>query len=138
MKQLISKYFARYGEIIRYLVVGSCSTILNILLFAVLNAVLSVNYLAANAAAWVVCVAGVFFGDKYVVFRQRQGGLRKMAREAAKFFVFRALSGLLDMLLLYVFVGLLAWDTMIGKGLDLVIIIVFNYVTTKFLVFQKR
>jgi putative flippase GtrA len=137
MKQFIIETGKKYGEIIRYLVVGFSNTGLNVLLFWFLNSVLSVNYLISNAIAWCVCVVIVFMANKYYVFRQSQGGLAKMGAEAVMFFALRGLSGLLDMLLLYLFVGVLAWNTMVGKISDIIIIVVVNYLTTKFIVFRK-
>jgi putative flippase GtrA len=138
MKQFAIRVFTKYGEIIRYIVVGFINTVLNIMLFWFLTNVLFINYLVSNAVSWCVCVMLVFLGNKYVVFSQREGGIGKLASEATMFFAFRAFSGLLDMALIYIFVDALTWNNMVAKGLDTVIIVIINYLSTKFVVFKTK
>ena len=131
MRGLITKH----RELLLYGAVGSASTVLNIFLYFLFEDVFRLPYLVANGVAWVIGVGAVFFANKYVVFGSRER--KRFLSEAVAFFLSRAISGVFDMAFMFIFVGILGVDDLIVKVVDNVFIIIFNYATTKLVIFRK-
>jgi putative flippase GtrA len=138
MKKLYALIFIKYGEPIRYLIVGGINTILNIALFGLHANVIEVNYLISNAVAWVFGVTFAFVANKYIVFKSYDNNRKKMITEAVIFIALRGLSGVFDMVFMYVFIDLIVINNMIAKVTDNVVVIIVNYITTKFIVFKQK
>jgi putative flippase GtrA len=123
-------------ELLLYGAVGSASTVLNIFLYFLFEDVFRLPYLAANGLAWFIGVGAVFLANKYIVFGSRER--ERFLPEMAAFFLSRAISGAFDMAFMFIFVGILGVDDLIVKVVDNVFIIIFNYATTKLVIFRKR
>lgn len=63
MDKRISTLYVRYGEALRYLIVGGLTTLINIVLFFGLTH-LGIAWFWANIAAWVLSVLFAFVANK--------------------------------------------------------------------------
>ena len=135
MKELINKY----GEIIRYLIIGVLTTIISLIIYYALTlTILSpdkpIELQIANIISWIGAVTFAYFTNKYYVFKDN----RKDKTGIIKFFSSRIVTLLLDMLLMYLLVTRLGFNDKIIKVIVQVIVIIGNYVLSKFFVFKKK
>lgn len=132
IKQLLDKY----REVIDYAFFGALTTLVNIVVFFLLDTVLGMPYLIANAIAIIVSILFAFFTNKKYVFKTKTDTFQKAFREFYLFVGFRAVSGLFDMLTMFVLVDVLLIGTNVSKILTQFIVVVLNYVFSKFFVFK--
>ena len=71
---------------------GIGTTLVNILVFWLLDSVLSINYLVANIAAWILAVAFAYITNKLIVFGTKEVRGKELLAEAGKFFGARLFS----------------------------------------------
>lgn len=132
IKQLLKKY----EEAISYLVFGGLTTVVNIVAFFLLDTVLNMQYLVANLIAIIVSILFAFFTNKRYVFKSKSETLRDWLKEFLLFVGFRAVSGVFDMLSMWILVDFLQIDTNISKILTQFIVVVLNYFFSKFFIFK--
>lgn len=129
--------YEKHRSVFWYLVTGGITTVTNIAVFWVLNGLLGVHYQAANVTAWVIAVAVAFCGNKWLAFRSEEKGMG-LVKELISFWTMRVLTLGFETGFLYVAVDLLAWNALIAKVIDNIIVIVLNYVLSKLFVFRGK
>lgn len=127
----------RNKEITRYLIFGVLTTIVNIISFYLLDTVLNWPYLWANALSILFSILFAYITNKRFVFNSETTTFQAVVREFISFVSFRLLSGGLDMLSMWLLVDLITIDTFIAKLLTQFIVVVLNYIFSKFFVFKK-
>ncbi|KRM55108.1 GtrA family protein [Lacticaseibacillus sharpeae] len=130
MVNTVNKLYARYGEILRYLIVGGLTTVINVALFYLLFQI-HLSWFWANLAAWLASVMFAFVANKWLVFGQNDGGRGTLLREGVLFFGLRGASLLADTAILFVGINLLAAPVLGVKIVDQVVVIALNYVFSK-------
>lgn len=133
-----SPYRGQVREITLYIVFGVLTTLINVATYALLARVVGVDYLVSNAVAWIVSVLFAHVTNKFFVFRSMVLELRKALRELASFVGSRALTGLLDMGLMYLLVDVLDVNDLWSKVGVNALVVVLNYVLGKYYVFANR
>lgn len=123
----------RYGRLLRYLVVGGCTTAVNYGLYFALNAA-GLYYLLGNVPAWCGAVAFAYFANGRWVYG---GESRRSLREAGAFVASRLFSLGLESALLWALVDLLVMGANLAKLPVAVVVVVVNYLTG-FLVYGRR
>jgi len=123
-------FFRKYETLIRYLFIGGLTTLVNIVVFFVLNA-LHMPLLWANTLAWLVSVIFAFFTNKSVVFQSAYTNRRRFISELVAFFVLRGLSLILDNGIMYLGITVMGLAVLLVKLVSQVIVIVANYVFSK-------
>lgn len=131
-------FLKKYKEIILYLVVGGLTTLINVAAYWIFAHPVSLNTVISTVLAWFVSVLFAFFANKIIVFGSKSYGKKVFAKEMLLFFASRAATGALDVAIMYVFVDLLLFNDVVMKIISNVIIIILNYVISKFLVFGKK
>lgn len=141
---MIGKLFQKYKQIILYLFFGVTTTLVNWWIYALLNGMLGLDMTLTNAFAWFGAVLYAFVTNKLFVFESRSMEPKVLLNEGVKFLASRAASGVFEILLpTAVFaVGLnqplFGLEGGVAKALVSILIIVMNYVLSKFLVFRKK
>ena len=132
----IRKLLIRYREIILYGVFGVMTTVVNwVVYFAMFNN-LAVPAVACAAVAWAVSVLFAFVTNKPFVFQSKDWSAKVVWPEFLKFVGCRIGSGLLEILLIYVFVDQLLMSGVVMKFVISVLVVIINYVGSK-LLFKK-
>jgi len=131
------------GEAIRYLVIGGLTTLLNFAVFTVLVRVYDLENVKwgvtiANCIAIPVSVIFAYVTNKLYVFRTKCGSFRTLLREMFEFFASRAVTMVIEVLGVELFVDVWGMSSTIGKLLIQVIVVVSNYVLSKFIIFRKK
>ena len=134
MLEKIRALLAKYREQAAYLVVGCMTTVINYVIFAILTAA-GVHYIAGNVAAWVVAVAFAYFANGRWVYRSTS---RRGVGEAASFVASRLFSLGLEMAIMWFFVDTMHFNHLIVKLAANVVVVIVNYVLSKFIIFRKK
>ena len=122
-------------EIINYLIFGVLTTVVNVVVYWLLNTCLNMNYLISNAIAWIVSVLFAYITNRKFVFESNNSS---MINELVKFVGARLSTGIMDMILMWLLVDILSINSLICKILVNVFVIVLNYVFSKVLVFKEK
>lgn len=134
MKEIIKKY----REIILYLFVGGATTLVNIVFYWLFYNIIGIDNVAAAVLAQIVSIIFAFFGNKVYVFQSKTRKRNEIIKEAVSFFSCRALTAVLDVLIMYVAVDLLKGHALLWKIISNVLVIVLNYIASKLLIFKKK
>ena len=141
---MIKNLFQKYGQIIVYLFFGVTTTAVNWCIYTPLHTFLQVNMTLANAIAWFGAVLYAFVTNKLFVFGSKSMQPKVLLQEGFKFFAARMFSGLFEILLptgLF-YVGLdqpfFGIQGGVAKVVVSILVIVMNYLLSKFLVFQNK
>jgi len=129
-------YF-KYEEIMNYLIVGGLTFLVSILSYFVLARIFSIEIMLSNVFSWVIAVIFAFFMNKIFVFKSNEKG-NKLAKEVIEFIKFRVLSLVIELVLMYVTVKIFKFDDMIMKIIAQIIVILLNYIFSKFFIFKKE
>lgn len=144
MIEKISKLYKKYEELVNYVIVGGCTTVVSLatkwgLLFTVLSAKNAFELQVANVVSWIASVTFAYITNRLFVFKTKNAASIK---EASKFYASRVFTLLLEMLVMWFFITFLKMDSnmwvMIWTLVCQVLNIVLNYITSKFIVFIKR
>lgn len=133
----MNKIYERYREFIDYAIFGVLTTIVNIVVFFLLDTVLNIPYLIANAIAIILSILFAFFTNKKYVFKSKPPTFKVAFREFYLFVGFRLVSGLFDMLSMWILVDLLVMGTNLAKIVTQFIVVALNYLFSKFFVFKQ-
>lgn len=139
LRHLLKTKYAEYAEIIRYLIIGVLTTLVSLgayyaLTLTFLNPNDPFQLQIANVISWVLSVVFAYFTNRSFVFQVKD---KHAASEFIKFVLSRVFTLLVDMGIMFVFVSLLQLDDKIFKLLTQIIVIILNYLLSKFLVFIK-
>ena len=127
-------FFKKYRQVIDYLFWGAATTVVNYIVYFLLTRVCFTGIVPANLAAWAVSVIFAFWVNRAFVFHG-EGNLLK------EFFLFtggRVFSGALETGMLWLFVDMLHFHDGVIKITASVIVVILNYIFSKFIIFAKR
>ena len=130
-------FYEKYKEPLLYLFFGGLTTLLSIFLYWLFAHPLGVPPLAANVVSWILCVAFAYVTNRTWVFRDKARGAKGILREAASFTAGRLATLGLEELILWLGISVLGVSDLVVKILAQVLVIVGNYLISKFLVFKK-
>lgn len=133
MKRLLKRLIK--NELLRYGIIGFLTTSINIIFFGLCTR-FGLNYLMANTIAFILAVLFAFEANDRVVFRVKRNDPASVFSRLTKFFAMRAGSYLVDMLLMFVLIDILEQDDIIGKAITNVVIIIMNYIMSKYFIFR--
>ncbi|MBQ8975171.1 MAG: GtrA family protein [Oscillospiraceae bacterium] len=126
----------RHQEFFCYALTGVATVLANVIVFFLLNGVM--NYLAANAIAWIASVVVAFIGNKVLVFEDMRWSPEILLFEAGTFTAARAISLLMEEAILAVFIEAMGLDSRVVKLIAQVIVILVNYIASKLIVFKYK
>ena len=134
MKRLIEKYW----DVLTYLFFGVLTTIVNYVVYLPCYNLLGWSAGFSNILAWIVAVTFAFVTNKPFVFKSHDWSWKVVWPELTKFVGCRIGSGVLETGILMVAVDWLQWNGNVWKLITAVLVIVLNYIGSKFLVFKKK
>ena len=136
----MKKIYTKYKEIINYIIVGGLTTCVSLLTyylltFTILNPNISIELQIATIISWIISVLFAFFTNKKYVFESKN---KFNFKEITSFILSRLSTLLIEMLLMHLFVTVCKYNDKIMKIVVQIIIIILNYLLSKFLVFKKK
>ena len=137
MKKILKKIDIR--EVISYLIIGVLTTIVSLVSYYllttyILNPDKPIELQIANVLSWILSVTFAYFTNRKYVFRSND---KNVLKEGMKFYSARLLTLFMDMLIMFVFVSLMRINDKIIKLVSQVVVVIANYVISKFMVFEK-
>jgi len=134
----VCSFINKHRDIVIYLFFGGLTTVVNYLIYVPLHYYLRCSAAFSNIIAWTFAVAFAFVTNKPFVFKSHDWSRIVVLQELGKFVGSRVFSGALETGLIAFTVDLLKWDGILMKILGSVIVIVLNYVASKWIVFTDR
>ena len=132
------KLFEQYKSVISYLFWGVITTVVNIVVFAILSKNLHLYYQLSNVIAWFVSVLVAYISNKLWVFNSKTTGFKAIMAEAGRFFFMRTTTLILEMIILFIGISLMHGNEIIVKIIDNAIVVISNYAFSKLIVFREE
>ena len=133
IKALIEKYW----DILSYLFFGGLTTVVNYIVYLPCYNWLGISAAVSNVIAWIFAVVFAYLTNKPFVFRSHDWSAKTVIPEFGKFVGGRVASGLMETAIIFLTVDLLHWDGNIMKLVTSVLVVILNYITSKFIAFRK-
>ena len=130
-------FLRKYWDVLVYLLFGGLTTLVNFLVYFPMYNWLCLSATFSNVVAWAVAVIFAYLTNKPFVFHSRDWSVRVVLPEFAKFLGCRTGSGLLETAAIWLTVDCLNFDGNIMKILVSVVVVVLNYIASKWFVFAK-
>ena len=126
-------------ELIAYIIVGICVSIVSLGSYYLLTILFldpnnPIQLQISNVISWILACTAAYFLNRIFVFKSKDKNLLK---EGTKFYLARLSTLLIDMLLMFIFVTLLKYNDKIVKVFVQIVIVLSNYLVSKFLVFKN-
>jgi putative flippase GtrA len=131
-------FWNKNKQIILYLFFGVCTTLINTVCYGVLYEGFEIPNVISTLLSNVVAVLFSFVTNKLLVFESKTTGGDETLWEMIAFFGWRFAAGVLEVIIMYVAVDVLQQHSIIWKLIANVVVIVINYVTSKWLVFKDK
>ena len=136
----ISDVYKRYEEVINYIIVGAFTTFISLITYYILvNTFLNpkdgIELQIANIISWILAVTFAYFANRKYVFKSDN---ENKLSEGFKFYLSRISTLIIDMISMFLFVTIMSVNDKMAKILVQFIVLILNYVFSKFLVFKKK
>ena len=140
-------------ELIKYIIFGGLTTVVSLVSFKLFDFLLGEKlYLVSNIISWVLAVTFAFVTNKLWVFNSKSWQAKIVLKEAASFAGARLFSLGVEELGLWLLISVLgmgqmqAWvlfgftinGNLIAKVIMQVVVVILNYVFSKFVIFKKK
>lgn len=125
-------------QTILYVIFGILTTIVNLISYYFFSNIMSINYLISNMISWIISVLFAYITNKFYVFNSKDTSKDIIIKEFIKFVNCRLTSGIIEMILLFLLVDMLAVNDIISKLVIGVIVVILNFIFSKLFVFKKQ
>lgn len=134
----IIELIKKYKSVISYLFFGVCTTVINIAVYYLCYNISGIPNVTSTVIAWVVAVVFAYITNKLFVFDSKSFKADVLVREVASFFGCRLLTGILDVIIMYVAVDVMDMNSTLWKLVSNILVIVLNYIASKLVIFKKK
>ena len=124
----------KHRELVVYLVCGFLTFVVSMVVYALLSEVFKINVLVANIITWIIAVYFAFSVNRKFVFKSNGN----FTSELIQFYLGRVVTLVVEQAMLYIFIIRLMFNNMAIKSIAQVVIIILNYIISKFIVFKKE
>ena len=125
------------AETLRYVIIGAMTSVVNFAAFTVLR-YLNVGLNFSNFIAITLSILFAFFTNKYFVFKSKTDSVKGYLKEFWGFIFARLFAMAVEIFGVWFLVEILSANEYVSKLFIQVIVIVLNYVSSKFLVFKNK
>ena len=133
--RIFEPFYKKHKEVLLYLLFGGLTTLVSIATFALFIA-LGINELIANVLSWILAVLFAYVTNRTWVFSSDADTKAAVIKEMASFFGGRLATLLVEEAILAVFITWLGFPAMWVKVAAQIVVIVLNYIVSKFFVFK--
>ena len=133
---MLRNLWSRYRRWILYGAFGILTTAVNFAVYFICYQIFGWENVLSPLTAWMLAVLVAFFTNKIWVFDSRHFTLRLVLQEGFRFFSSRVITGVLDIVIMYIGVDVLAGPAMPWKVGSDVLVTILNYVASRFWAFR--
>jgi putative flippase GtrA len=133
----IREFYEKHESILLYLFYGFLTTVVSFAAQFLCN-FLGANTQIATIISWICAVTFAFFVNKFYVFESNKKDGKTVFREVSQFYAARIVSGVFEIVFLTVTVDYLGLNVYVFKLIAQIIIVITNYIFSKFVVFKKK
>lgn len=134
----IKELYNKYREAIAYLFFGFLGVAVNLIVYYICAHIFYIEVVLSTVIAWICSVSFAFVTNKIWVFESKDWTKSAVFKEITSFFMYRILTGILDVIIMYICVDKLFFNDMLIKIISSIIVIILNYVASKLVVFKKK
>ena len=124
----------KHRELVVYLICGFLTFVVSMVVYALLSEIFRINVLVANIITWIIAVYFAFSVNRKFVFKSNGD----FTSELIQFYLGRVVTLVVEQAMLYIFIIRLMFNNMAIKSIAQVVIIILNYIISKFIVFKKE
>ena len=124
----------KHRELVVYLICGFLTFVVSMVVYALLSEIFRINVLVANIITWIIAVYFAFSVNRKFVFKSNGN----FTSELIQFYLGRVVTLVVEQAMLYIFIIRLMFNNMAIKSIAQVVIIILNYIISKFIVFKKE
>lgn len=132
MKKWILKFYE--NDVIRYIFWGGCTTLVNLLSFYIMRA-MGIPLMSANVISIILAILFAYVVNSKYVFQDKCETLKDHVQPFCKFVSARLVTMVIEVGGVWLLVSVMGLNDMIGKFLTQFIVLILNYVFSKFFVF---
>ena len=123
---------------LRYIFFGGCTTLVNLVCYYVLRLATPINMNIANTISVMAAILFAYFVNSRFVFRSEAENLKQRFGEFTKFVGARLSTMIIEVGGVWLMAEVMHINDLIAKFVIQFIILVLNYIFSKFLVFTKK
>ena len=120
-----------YKQGILYLFFGALTTAVNIISYYASYNIFKISNVTSTILAWALAVLFAFVTNRIFVFESKAKGFKEIIRELLAFFTCRLLTGAMDVLIMWISVDIMNWNSMLWKIISNVLVVVLNFLASK-------
>ncbi len=138
MTDSIKNMYIKNKELILYLFFGGLTCVISFVSYFLFRLILDVS--VSQILSWICAVSFAYVTNKIFVFESKRQTFVLLLKEIIMFFLARVFTGVVEYVLMVVFVkeSTPKLTEMVIKALITVIVIVLNYIFSKTLVFARK
>lgn len=140
--ETIKKYYTKYEEVIKYLIFGVLTTVVNFVTYYVLVFLFrtedGVVGIGCNVTATIISILFAYITNRKFVFESKTTGKKEIFKEMFSFFSCRAFSFFMDFLIYLIGCTIMKLPSFIVKMISQVVVTILNYVFSKLIIFKKK
>lgn len=135
----IKGLYLNYKEVINYLIFGGLTTIVNFVAYCIFARLIGIDEVVSSGLSWVVSVIFAYVTNKIFVFDSKTETKKDLIKECVSFFLARIVSGITcDVGTFALMVKVFNINDILSKIVTQVMVVVVNYLFSKFIVFRKE
>lgn len=125
------------NDILRYIFIGGCTTMVNLVSYYLLRTFTAINMNVANAISIILAILFAYVTNATLVFRSEAKGFSARFSEFVKFIGARAATMVLEIGGVWFMADVIKMNDYIAKFIIQFVVLVANYFFSKFFVFVK-
>ena len=126
------------SEGMRYLFIGGCTTLVNLVVYTILCKVVHLNVNISNIISVAVSILFAYVTNKLIVFRSHCSSFGELVLEAVRFIGARLATMVIEVGGVFVLYEIIHQDELVAKLETQVLVVIGNYFISRFIVFRDR
>lgn len=122
-----------FRQLILYGIFGVITTLINIVAYWAVSRLFGLSVVTSTVIAWLVAVFFAYWSNRKFVFESKNTSIVAIFFEAVYFFGARIATGVFDVAFMYVFADVLRLNDVVIKVVSNFIVVILNYVASKFI-----
>lgn len=124
--KIIKNITEKYKKYINYLISGVITVIISVVTFKIFL-LLNIKYVIAFTMSQIIAIAFAFLATRKRVYDSKAKGKKEIFKESLKFFIGRAFTYVVNLVLLMIAVDIFKFDEFYSNLVITVIVIILNY-----------